>query len=398
MTRKGTDRFFAALFTGASLVSVLALGAILIFVFAQGAEPFVKATAPGIRLVTERVGSLTVNGVRYEGEGTVQLAPDERRLSIRFETEGDAAAARTLELAVDPKAKDPSQRLVVISDSGAEMSIPEAAVYTFSFGGRIAALAQKVHVLLPEPPLNPFAFLSGLEWRPAYQKLYGILPMIAGTVLASLGAVLLGVPAGLLCAVFMAEFLPPRIAAPLRACVELLAGIPSVVYGFFGLMTLSPLVKAASGAASGNCLFSAIIVLAVMILPTVITISETSLRAVPTAQREASLALGATKAQTAWCAVLPHARSGVIAGVILGVSRAAGETMAVILVAGNSAQIPHGIFDSVRTLTSTIALEMGYASGRHGSVLFSIGVVLFVMILALNAAILTVRRKEAANG
>jgi phosphate transport system permease protein len=141
---------------------------------------------------------------------------------------------------------------------------------------------------------------------------------------------------------------------------------------------------------------TAVIVLAVMILPTVITIAETSLRAVPESQREASLALGASKMQTSWRVVLVHARSGVIAGIILGISRAVGETMAVILVAGNSAQLIHSPLDSVRTLTATIALEMGYAQGRHGSILFSIGIVLFTLILLLNAALLAVRRKDAA--
>jgi phosphate transport system permease protein len=166
-----------------------------------------------------------------------------------------------------------------------------------------------------------------------------------------------------------------------------------VVYGFFGLMVIVPAVKSVFGVPAGNTLLSAIIVLALMILPTVITIAETSLRAVPQSLREASLSLGASKMQTAWRIALPHAQSGVIAGIILGISRAVGETMAVILVAGNSPQLTANPLESVRTLTATIAMEMGYASGRHSEILFSIGVVLFIFILILNSMILTFRRR-----
>jgi phosphate transport system permease protein len=191
----------------------------------------------------------------------------------------------------------------------------------------------------------------------------------------------------------MAEFLPPKPAALARSGIELLAGIPSVVYGFFGLMVIVPAVKDIFRVPSGNTLLSAIIMLALMILPTVITIAETSLRAVPLSAREASLSLGASKMQTAWNVTLPHANSGVVAGIILGISRAVGETMAVILVAGNSPQLALSPLQSVRTLTSTIAMEMGYASGRHSEMLFSIGVVLFSIILILNSQILWFRRR-----
>jgi phosphate transport system permease protein len=186
-------------------------------------------------------------------------------------------------------------------------------------------------------------------------------------------------------------------AALIRGGIELLAGIPSVVYGFFGLMVVVPAVKKLFGVPSGNTLLSAVIILAVMILPTIIAISETSLRAVPRSFREASLALGASRMQTAVRVVLPHARSGVFAGVILGISRAAGETMAVILVAGNSPHLVTSPLDGVRTLTATIALEMGYAQGRHSEMLFSIGVTLFVLVFALNALILHMRRGELSH-
>jgi phosphate transport system permease protein len=355
----------------------------LLFVFVQGAEPFFFSTAGGVRIVSERIDGLRVNGVFYSGGGTIELPKNTRNISIRVANGG---AERALELTVN------GGQLTL--HGGGELTSTEAYVYTAEFPGAMTGLNKKIHIMLPEPPYSFWRFITGLEWRPTYQKVYGILPMIVGTLLASFGALLLGVPVGLLCAMFLSEFLPEKAAAPLRACIELLAGIPSVVYGFFGLMMLSPLVKNTFHTASGNCLLTAVIVLAVMILPTVITIAETSLRAVPQSQREASLALGASRIQTAWRVVLVHARSGVIAGIILGVSRAVGETMAVILVAGNSVQIVHGPLDSVRTLTATIALEMGYAQGRHGSILFSIGIVLFTLILILNGIILLVRRKD----
>ena len=221
--------------------------------------------------------------------------------------------------------------------------------------------------------------------------------MILGSLFACFGALLLGVPVAILCALFMAEFLPKNLADVFRSGVELLAGIPSVVYGFFGLMVIVPFVKKTFNTPSGNSLLSAIIVLAIMILPTIVAVSEKCLRAVPLSRREASLALGASRMQTAWHVVLPHASSGVLAGIILGFSRAIGETMAVILVAGNSVQIISGPLEAVRTLTATIALEMGYAEGRHSLMLFSIGVVLFIMILILNSIILYARRRGEIN-
>ncbi|MDR1900672.1 MAG: phosphate ABC transporter permease subunit PstC [Treponema sp.] len=390
--RKKIDRFFMLLFTATSLISVTALGAILVFVFVQGAEPFAVSTAPGIQLVVEGIGEFTVNGEPYQQEqGTVTLPGNIQKLSIHFAGGG---GERILELGIDNTEKNPEKKLLFVQHDEGEISYPQAYVYTVSYSGIMAGIRQRIHILLPEPPYSFFRFISGSEWRPTYNKVYGILPMIAGTILASFGALILGVPIAILCALFLAEFLSEKTAAVARSCIELLAGIPSVVYGFFGLMILVPLVKNTFHVPSGNGLLSATIILAVMILPTVITIAETSMRAVPHSQREASLALGASKMQTAWRIVLVHARSGVIAGIILGVSRAVGETMAVILVAGNSVQMIRSPLDSIRTLTATIALEMGYAQGRHGSVLFSIGAVLFILILILNSAILFIRRRE----
>jgi phosphate transport system permease protein len=375
-----------------ALFSVLALGAIILFVFIQGALPFFTPTAQGIRLVPQRINELTVNGEIYlDHSSFIYLPKGAELISLSFPSAdgGDEA----LEITFNPSEKDPKKALSFSPNENVTVSYPEAYVHTVSWPGSIAALQKKIHIILPEPPYNFFKFAGGLEWRPSINKIYGIFPMIAGTLLASFGAILLGVPIALLCALFMAEFLPPKPAAVVRSGIELLAGIPSVVYGFFGLMVIVPAVKQIFNIPSGNTLLSAIIVLALMILPTVVTIAETSLRVVPLSVREASLSLGASKMQTAWRVVLPHANSGVIAGIILGISRAVGETMAVILVAGNSPQLIHSPLESVRTLTSTIAMEMGYASGRHSEMLFSIGVVLFTIILILNSLILWFRRR-----
>ena len=391
VNRRGMDIFFKNLFRLMSLTSILALASILIFVFIQGLTPFIVPSAPGIRIVTERIEELQINGQVYQSEGTyIDIPPETRSISVSFAGPGETP--EVLEIALDPGEKDPEKRLHFIENRGGTISYPEAYTYTIQYPGMTAALGRKLHIILPEEPYSLWNFLSGMDWRPVYNKRYGIFPMIIGTLAVSFGAILLGLPLGILSGLFLAEFLPEKPALIIRGGVELLAGIPSVVYGFFGLMVIVPAVKQIFHVPSGNGLLSAILVLAVMILPTVITITETSLRAVSRSHREASLSLGASKMQTAWFVTLPHAKSGVIAGIILGISRAVGETMALILVAGNSVQMVKGITGSVRTLTATIALEMGYSGGRHSQMLFSIGVVLFVLILMLNSAILWIRR------
>jgi len=391
MNRKLTDVFFKHLFSIVALFSVMALGAILLFVFVQGGMPFFSSTAKGIRLVVQRIDEFKVNGVSYKDHNTfIDIPKNTENISIKF-LNGDEE--EYLNITVNNKEKNPENKISFTYNGNVDITYPESYVYTASWPALIKAMQKRVHIILPEPPYNIFSFLGGLEWHPTRDKIFGVFPMIAGTLLASFGAILLGVPIALLCALFMAEFLKPKPASAVRAGVELLAGIPSVVYGFFGLMVIVPFVREFFKVPSGNTLLSAVIVLALMILPTVITIAETSLRAVPLSVREASLSLGASKMQTAWRVVLPHANSGVIAGVILGISRAVGETMAVILVAGNSPQLTINPLESVRTLTSTIAMEMGYASGRHSEMLFSIGVTLFSIILILNSLILWYRRK-----
>lgn len=226
-------------------------------------------------------------------------------------------------------------------------------------------------------------FIFGTQWIPSANK-YGILPMIVASLGATIGALLIGVPVGILTSIFIAEIAPKKIAKIMSGAVELLAGIPSVLYGVFGLAIIVPTIQDVFNLPKGQSLLAVIIVLAIMMLPTVITASETAIRAVPNAYKEGSLALGASKTETIFKVIVPAAKSGIMTGVVLGIGRAIGETMAVILVAGNTPVIPSSIMDSVRPLTTNIALEMGYAFGTHQEMLFATGVVLFTFILILN--------------
>ncbi|HPB59261.1 MAG TPA: phosphate ABC transporter permease subunit PstC [Candidatus Saccharicenans sp.] len=238
-------------------------------------------------------------------------------------------------------------------------------------------------------------FLFGQDWYPS-EKSFGLLPMIVGSLLVTLGALLIGVPLGLASAIFLTEFSSRRLSRLLKPVFELLAGIPSVVYGFLGLMFLVPFIRENLGG-PGLSVLAASIILGIMILPTIISISIDSIRAVPDSYREGSIALGATKWQTVRMVVLPAARSGLVAGIILGMGRAIGETMAVIMVAGNAADLPASWLAPVRTLTSNIALEMAYASGEHRQALFATGVVLFVIIMILNFLANLAARKQSGR-
>ncbi len=235
-------------------------------------------------------------------------------------------------------------------------------------------------------------FLFSSHWAPTKGH-FGILAMIVSSLLVTLGALVFGVPLGLAGAIVLAEFSPERLKSLLKPTLELLAGIPSVVYGFLGVIWLVPLVRDHLGG-PGLSLLTAAVILGIMILPTVISISIDALSAVPDLYRDGSIALGATQWQTVRRVVLPAASSGIITAIILGMGRAVGETMAVIMVAGNALKLPTSILDPVRTLTSNIALELGYASGLHREALFATGIVLFVIIMLLNftATLITGRR------
>lgn len=235
-------------------------------------------------------------------------------------------------------------------------------------------------------------FLLGRTWAPVEGQ-FGIFTFIIGSLWVTFGSLLLGVPFGVACAVYLAEFAPKSWVGVLKPAIELLAGIPSVVYGFMGVMWLAPLIRARLGG-PGLSILAASCVLAIMILPTIVSVSIDALRAVPKSYKEGSLALGATQWQSVWRVMLPAARSGILAGVILGMGRAVGETMAVIMISGNATQLPHSMLDSVRTLTANIAIEMGYAVGEHREALFATGVVLFFFIMMLNVVALRVSRRK----
>ncbi len=243
-----------------------------------------------------------------------------------------------------------------------------------------------------------FDFVGGQKWAPTnVPASYGIFPMIIGSIYVTGGAVIIGVPIGLLTAVFLARFCPPALYKIIKPATELLAGIPSIVYGFFGLMVIVPFVRDSFGG-DGSSLLAASIVLGIMILPTIIGTAEAAIRAVPESYYEGSLALGATRERSVFRAVLPAAKSGVLAGVVLGIGRAIGETMAVILVAGNQVNIPTSLTQGVRTLTANIVMEMGYATGLHRSALIATGVVLFVFILIITLSMQAIKSRGEKNG
>ncbi len=240
-------------------------------------------------------------------------------------------------------------------------------------------------------------FLFGKVWASASANpSYGILPFILTSVYGTCGAILIGVPVGLLCAIFLAKMSPEKIGSVVRNVVDLLAGIPSVVYGLVGMIIIVPCVREIFHLPDGANLFSAILVLAVMILPSVISVSETSIKAVPKEYEEASLALGATKTETVFKVVVPAAKSGIVTAVVLGIGRAAGEAMAVMMVAGNVANMPE-LFGSVRFLTTAVASEMSYSSGLQRQALFSIALVLFMFIMAINLILNVFIKKGEQN-
>ena len=244
--------------------------------------------------------------------------------------------------------------------------------------------------------IGPLKFLFGTEWRPTNDK-FGILPMIVASIYVTAGAILIGVPIALFTSVFMARYCPKKVYKPLKSGIELMAGVPSIVYGYFGLVLLVPLIRQLFGG-TGSSMLAACILLGIMILPTIIGVTESAVRSVPESYYEGSLALGATKERSIFFVMLPAAKSGILAGVVLGIGRAIGETMAVIMVAGNQPRMPKGLLQGVRTMTANIVTEMGYASGLHREALIATGVVLFVFILIINLSLsLLNRRAEHAN-
>ncbi len=273
------------------------------------------------------------------------------------------------------------EKLIVISAIISAISVALITIFIFKSG---------LPIMLDYGIGN---FILGKIWSPTNGN-YGILPLIAGTMAVTLGSLVIGIPMGIASAIFLAEILSKKTARIFKSAIELLAGIPSVVYGFFGLTVLVPAIRTyilpifqlfdPNITTTGFSVFAGSVVLAIMILPTIVSISENSITAVPREYREASLALGANKMETITRVIIPAAKSGIIASIILGMGRAIGETMAVILITGNMPKVPGGVLDSVATLTGTIAMEMGYADPMHQQALFAVGIVLFLIIMLLN--------------
>lgn len=267
----------------------------------------------------------------------------------------------------------------LISACASILSVAMICIFLFASG--IPAIGE----------IGVFKFLLGEKWKPG-NGLYGIFPMILGSIYVTAGAIVVGVPIGILTAVYLSRFCPKRIYKIIKPAIDLLAGIPSVVYGFFGMVVIVPIMSQLFGG-SGKSIATASVLLGIMILPTIIGVSESAINAVPTSYYEGALALGASHERSVFFATLPAARSGILAGVILGIGRAIGETMAVIMVAGNQARMPKGLFAGARTLTANIVLEMGYATDLHREALIATAVVLFVFILIINLSFSMLSRK-----
>lgn len=260
-----------------------------------------------------------------------------------------------------------------------------ALICIFLFANGIPAIAK---IGIPD-------FLLGQKWKPS-NNLYGILPFILGSIYVTAGSIVIGVPLALLLSVFLAFYCPKRLYPVLKTMVNLMAGIPSVVYGFFGLVMIVPLMRQITGK-DGSTMLTASILLGIMILPTVTGVTESALRSVPMSYYEGALALGATHERSVFCTIFPAAKSGIMAGVVLGIGRSIGETMAVIMVAGNQTWMPQGLLKGVRTMTTNIVMEMGYAADVHREALIATGVVLFVFILIINLCVSALKRKAESE-
>ncbi len=269
------------------------------------------------------------------------------------------------------KGKEEIMRLVFLAAACASIALV-AMICVFLFANGLPTIGK----------IGISEFFLGETWRPN-NDLYGILPMIMGSAYVTLGAILVGVPVGILTAVFMARFCPDSLYKFLKPAVELLAGIPSVIYGFFGLVVMVPFIRDNIGG-TGSSMLTASLLLGMMILPTLISVAEAALRAVPNSYYEGALALGAGHVRSVFFTIVPAAKSGIMAAIILGLGRAVGETMAVIMVAGNQARMPQGLLEGVRTMTTNIVIEMGYAADMHRDALIATAVVLFIFILIIN--------------
>ena len=280
----------------------------------------------------------------------------------------------------------------------AESKFAESILFLFALSAISALTLITVFIFVRGMPLiqevGLWNFVSGTSWSPSHGE-FGIAPMIAGSFAVMLGAAIIGIPIGICCSIFLAEFAPEKVRNAFRPAIQLLAGIPSVVYGFWGMIFIVPFIRTFIGG-PGFSVLAGSIVLGIMILPTIISIAEVSILALPRHYKDGALALGLTHWQTIRYVLLPAAKSGIMAGVVLSIARAIGETMAILMVLGNAVAIPASILDPVRTLTTNIGIEMGYAAGEHREALFATGIVLFVIIMILNATAQYITRRKRA--
>jgi phosphate transport system permease protein len=305
-----------------------------------------------------------------------------RKRPQAFEKTGPRPGGRKPPRGFRPQLKErAAQALFAVAASVSVLAVALICLFIFANG------------VPPMLKIGVLDFLTGQKWKPG-NDIFGVLPMIMSSLYVTAGALVIGVPPGILTAIYLSRFAKPKMVKLLRPAVSLLAGVPSVVYGFFGLTVLVPAIREMFGG-SGSSILAASLLLGMMILPTVISLSESALNAVPSSYYEGALALGATHERTVFRVVLPAAKSGVMAGVVLAIGRAIGEAMAVMMVAGNQARMPAGILKGVRTLTSNIALEMGYAADLHREALIATGVVLFVFILMINLLMSVIKRRAA---
>lgn len=372
-----------------ALTAVVSMVAIAGFIFANGVQPFIQPSLDSPMIVIEGLNEsneVTINGQIQTtlnqkvpiqiGVNVVEFIDHDGNLqTITFDMKEGISTNFLTHNTIENAKIDNSTNYVE--------SVKVDGVNGFS-----------ISVINPQPPYKLMDFLFGTEWKPNSVKSYGILPMITATFVVTIGALVIGVPVGILTGVYLSQMASKKLQKTLRIVIDLMAAIPSVVYGFFGLMVLSPIFQNVFETSSGTSALLAMMVLGIMILPTVISMTETSLDALPETFMEGSLALGASKMQTIFNLQIKAAKSGILTGVLLGLGRAIGETMAVILVAGNAVQMISSPTDSVRTMTATIALEMGYASARHSQFLFAIGIVLFLIVIILNLILLRINRKE----
>jgi len=392
--RKIVEKFTEGLLFTSSTVTTIAVLFIVYFLFKSGIGLFSESPVEqGYTLAvnsTNQVGTLTSKQIKaiFNGDITNWNVVGGNDQEIQLFTIDELSAAYTEEQLGSNFENIPACINDYFSKNDNVFGFFESSRYPAHFIGR------KLQI----PKITVWEFLTGRQWYPTSVPIssYGVLPLILGTLLVTFIAILFALPVGLITAIYMAEIASDRMRKIMKPVIELLAGIPSVVYGFFGLVVLVPAIQSVFNLPVGETALAGSIILAIMALPTIITISEDSIRSTPVALKEASLALGASHWQSLRLVVIPYAKSGIMAAFILGIGRAIGETMAVLMVTGNAAVMPHSIFEPVRTIPATIAAELGEApfGGTHFKALFALGIILFIITFVFNSMVELIKSKN----